>query len=128
MCNEALGKISQCIISSCFIGDHFLPSQLFSIQLHQILAELYNALRRFFFSYVRPTNGGIVGERMESLKVVENLQRNRMSKPNPHILSHLCLVEVNSAFVGLDWDECMHIRFVEDIVPTSTLGSSLSVH
>ena len=53
-------EMRQCIISSCFIGDHLLPSQLFSIQLHQILAELYNPLRRLLFSDVRPANGGIM--------------------------------------------------------------------
>ena len=43
---------------------------------------------------------------------MENLQRNRMSKPNPHISSHLVL---NTALFGLDWDECMHIRIVKDL-------------
>ena len=40
----------------------------------------------------------------------------------------MCALELNTAFIGLDWDECMHIRIVEDLVPPSTLGSFLSVH
>ena len=69
-----------------------------------------------------------MGWRMGSLKVMENLQRNHMS--NLTLIFHLilCLLELNTAFIGLDWDECMHIRIVKDLVPPSTLGSSLSVH
>ena len=65
---------------------------------------------------------------MGPLKVMENLQRNRMSKPNPHMSSHPVLSGIKYCFIGLDWDECMHIRIVKDLVPPSTLGSSLSVH
>ena len=50
-----------------------------------------------------------MGWRMGSLKVMENLQRNHMS--NLTLIFHLilCLLELNTAFIGLDWDECMHI-------------------
>ena len=121
-------EISQCIIFSCFIGDHLLPSQLFSIHLHQILAELYSALRRFLFSDVRPTNGGIRGRGWEHWNWWKTYKEIVCRNLTLIFYLILCLVELNSAFIGLDWDECMHIRIVEDLVPPSTLASSLSVH
>ena len=39
-----------------------------------------------------------MGWKMGSLKVMENLQRNRMSKPNPHMSSHPVLIGIKYCF------------------------------
>ena len=64
----------------------------------KILAELCSPLQRFFFSDIRPTNGEIMGWRMVSWKVMESLQRTRVSKPNSHISSNPVLIGIKYCF------------------------------